>query len=127
LQGRFAEVVLDLDRIRDRLEGERGRLQAAMNGVNHHGSLEEETGDLSIGTDDHIADSATDTFMRELDDGLEENAEHLLSEVDAALVRLDEGTYGTCTACGGRIPDERLEAVPWASLCLEDKRKQEGG
>jgi RNA polymerase-binding transcription factor DksA len=109
------------------LESERARLQGAIDGVNHKGSLEEETGDLSIGTDDHIADSATDTFMRELDGGLEENAEHLLDEVDAALARLDDGTYGTCAACGQRIPDERLEAVPWASLCLDDKRKQEGG
>ena len=120
-------MALDLDRIRARLESERARLQAAINGVNHQGSLEEETGDLSIGTDDHIADSATDTFMRELDDGLEENAEHLLADVNAALARLDDGTYGTCTACGRRIPDERLEAIPWASLCLDDKRKQEGG
>jgi len=120
-------MALDLDRIRSRLESESARLQAAIEGVNHKGSLEEETGDLSIGTDDHIADSATDTFMRELDDGLEENAEHLLAEVNAALARIDDGTYGKCTACGRTIPDERLEAVPWASLCLDDKRKQEGG
>jgi RNA polymerase-binding transcription factor DksA len=120
-------VAIDLDQIRARLESEGTRLGAAIEGVNHKGSLEEETGDLSIGTDDHIADSATDTFMRELDDGLEENAGHLLAEVNAALARLDDGTYGICTACGRKIPDERLEAVPWASLCLDDKRKQEGG
>lgn len=120
-------MALDLHRVRAQLESERTHLQAAITGVNHQGSLEEETGDLSIGTDDHIADSATDTFMRELDDGLEENAEHLLAEVNAALGRLDDGTYGTCTACGRKIPDERLEAIPWASLCLDDKRKQEGG
>ena len=87
----------------------------------------EETGDLSIGTDDHIADTATETFMRELDDGLEENAEHLLADVNAARARLEDGTYGTCEACGRRIPEERLEAVPWATLCLDDKRAQEGG
>jgi DnaK suppressor protein len=120
-------VALDLDHIRDRLEAEKGRLLDAVGGVNHRRSLEEETGDLSIGTDDHIADSATDTMMRELDGGLEENAEHLLAEVNGALARLDDGTYGTCTACGAQIPDERLEAVPWASLCLDDKRRQEGG
>ena len=120
-------MALDLDSIRVRLESERSRLQAAIEGVNHHGSLEEETGDLSIGTDDHIADSATDTYMRELDGGLEENAEHLLDEVNGALARLDDGTYGSCTTCGGQIPDERLEAIPWASLCLDDKRRQEGG
>lgn len=117
---------LDHGEVRTALESERVRLHAAMKSVNHEGSLLEETGDLSIGTDDHIADTATETFMRELDDGLEENAEHLLGEIDAALGRLEAGTYGTCTACGKQIPDERLQAVPWASLCLDDKRAQEG-
>lgn len=120
-------MALDLDAIRAALESEHVRLQAAQKSVNHEGSLEEETGDLSIGSDDHIADSATETFMRELDDGLEENAEHLLGEIEAALGRVAAGTYGTCTACGKQIPEDRLMAVPWASLCLEDKRAQERG
>ena len=119
-------MALDLADIRGTLESERARLQAALKSVNHEGSLIEEAGDLSSGTDDHIADTATETYMRELDDGLEENAEHLLGEIAAALGRLDAGTYGTCTACGRQIPEERLEAVPWAALCLDDKRKQEG-
>ncbi len=119
-------MALDLDEIRKALEAERLRLASALKSVNHEGSLEEETGDLSIGSDDHIADTATETYMRELDDGLGENAEHLLAEIDAAFGRLDAGSYGTCTACGKRIPDERLQAVPWASLCLDDKRAQEG-
>ncbi len=97
-----------------------------MESVNHNLSLEEETGDLSIGTDDHIADSATETFMRELDGGLEENAEHLLAEIDDALDRIAAGTYGTCAACGRPIGEERLHAVPWARLCIDDKRVQEG-
>ncbi len=120
-------MALDLDGVRDTLESERVRLQAAIGGVNHEGSLEEETGDLSIGSDDHIADSATDTYMRELDDGLEENAEHLLDEVNAALARLDAGTYGKCSKCGREIPEARLQAIPWASLCLDDKRALERG
>jgi RNA polymerase-binding transcription factor DksA len=119
-------MTLDLDQVRGTLETERARLEAALKSVNHEGSLLEETGDLSIGTDDHLADSATETYMRELDDGLEENAERLLDEIQAALGRLDDGTYGTCTACGRSIPSERLQAVPWAALCLDDKRAQEG-
>lgn len=119
-------MALDLAEIRGALESERVRLEAALKSVNHEGSLIEEAGDLSSGTDDHIADTATETYMRELDDGLEENAEHLLGEIDAALGRLDAGTYGTCTACGRQIPAERLQAVPWAALCLDDKRAQEG-
>ncbi|MBA2643174.1 MAG: TraR/DksA C4-type zinc finger protein [Actinobacteria bacterium] len=119
-------MTLDLGTMRGALEHERDRLRAAIESVNHTGSLEEETGDLAIGSDDHIADSATETFMRELDEGLEENAEHLLDEVEAALRRIDEDTYGTCEVCGRPISEARLEAVPWARLCIDDKRAQEG-
>jgi DnaK suppressor protein len=117
-------VALDLGEIRSELESERDRLRAAIEAVNHQGSLTDETGDLSIGKDDHIADSASETFMRELDGGLEENAEHLLEKVESALQRIEEGTYGTCVICGRKIDDERLRAVPYATLCLDDARAQ---
>ena len=116
---------VDLDRFRRTLELEQARLQHALAAVNHEGSLIEETGDLAIGPGDHIADSATDTFMRELDESLEENAEHILEEIEGALRRIDDGTYGTCVACGRSIGEERLEAVPYATLCIDDKRAQE--
>jgi RNA polymerase-binding transcription factor len=115
----------DLDRFRRVLEGERDRLQHAAQAVHHDGSLLEETGDLAIGSGDHIADSASETYMRELDEGLEENAEHILGEIEAALGRIDEGTYGLCANCGRPIDEERLEAVPYARLCIDDKRALE--
>ena len=117
-------MTLDLTEIRAELESERNRLRAAIDTVNHRDSLTEETGDLSIGQDDHIADSASETFMRELDGGLEENAEHLLAKVEGALQRLDEGTYGRCAICGRPIEEDRLRAVPYAKLCIDDKRAQ---
>jgi DnaK suppressor protein len=118
-------VGLDLDRFRQALESERERLEHAVQAVHHDGSLLDETGDLAIGSGDHIADSATETYMRELDDGLEENAEHLLAEIEAALGRIEDGTYGLCVNCGKPIGEERLEAVPYATLCIDDKRAQE--
>jgi DnaK suppressor protein len=118
---------VDLDRFRRVLESEQARLRHALTAVNHEGSLIEETGDLAIGSGDHIADSATDTFMRELDGGLEENAEHLLEEIEGALRRIDDGSYGMCALCGRPIDEERLEAVPYATLCLDDKRARERG
>ena len=118
-------MTIDVDVYRRRLEDERDRLEHALATVNHRGSLMEETGDLAIGAGDHLADSATETFMRELDGGLEENAGHLLDEIDAALRRIDEGTFGTCAACGRPIGEERLDAVPYATLCIDDKRALE--
>ena len=117
-------MTLDLARVRSELESERDRLRAAIEAVNHAGSLSDETGDLSIGRDDHIADTASDTLMRELDEGLEENAEHLLVKIEGALKRIEDGTYGTCVICGRPIDEERLQAVPYAKLCIADKRAQ---
>jgi DnaK suppressor protein len=118
---------IDVTRFRQDLELERARLVGAKAAMNHEGSLAYESGDLSSGPGDHLADTATETFMRELDEGLEENATHLLHEIDAALQRIENGTYGTCVVCGKPIGEERLEAVPWATLCIDDKRKQERG
>jgi RNA polymerase-binding protein DksA len=115
----------DLERFRTMLEAERDRLLHARQAVHHEGSLLEETGDLAIGSGDHLADSATETYLRELDEGLEENADHLLDEIAAALVRIEEGSFGLCSVCGRPISEERLEAVPYATLCIDDKRALE--
>src|SRR5512139_2209145 len=94
---------LDLERFRRVLEAERDKLRHAAQAVHHDGSLLEETGDLAFGSGDHLADSASETYMRELDEGLEENAGHVLVEIEAALARIENGTYGLCSACGGPI------------------------
>jgi RNA polymerase-binding transcription factor DksA len=47
--------------------------------------------------------------------------------VEKALERIGSGEYGRCEVCGKEIPEERLEAVPWATLCIECKRKEERG
>jgi len=120
-------VGVDLGVYRQRLEEERARLEDARASLEHTDSLGEETGDLAIGAGDHLADSASETYMRELDDGLGENAEHVLSEIDAALRRIDDGTFGTCEVCGRPIDEERLEALPYATLCIDDKRARERG
>lgn len=87
-------------------------------------SLLEETGELlSSSADNHLADTASATFDRELDEGLEEDAERQLHEVETALGRMEDGSYGTCEVCGREIPRERLEAIPWTSLCVDDARK----
>lgn len=45
-----------------------------------------------------------------------------LHDVDRALAKMDAGTYGTCERCGGPIAEERLEAIPWALLCIDCKK-----
>jgi RNA polymerase-binding protein DksA len=118
---------LDTDRFRTMLEDERGRVVAAIDNLHneHPGSISDETGEDAV-YDNHLADTATETYDRELDYSLEENSEHVLAEIDAALKRIDDGTYGQCTNCGTQIPEERLEARPYATLCIECQRHREG-
>jgi DnaK suppressor protein len=74
---------------------------------------------------DHMADQGTATFARELDATLEERARENLAQVERALARMGEGTYGICLRCGDPIAEERLEAVPAAELCIGCKEREE--
>ena len=91
-------------------------------------SDDDDDGELSSAAgDQHLADHASDMLDREVDDSLEENAEQIVHEIDIALARIEDGTYGTCARCGKEIPDERLDAVPYATLCVDCKRLEERG
>ena len=116
---------IDIAHFQEELELARDRLNRT---IEHHdigtASLEEETGELLSAADNHLADAATETYERELDEGLEEDAREQLHQVEKALTRIESGEYGRCEICGKEIPVERLEAVPWTTLCIDDARKQ---
>lgn len=84
-------------------------------------SLQEYFGELSV-YDNHPADIATETFEMEMNFNLKNNEECRLEEVDEALERIKEGSYGTCNTCGKDIAMERLEILPTASQCIECER-----
>ncbi len=65
------------------------------------------------------AAAASQVFDQQRDLALRERANQHLAQVDAALARLDEGTFGRCTRCGRPIAPARLEALPWAAHCIE--------
>ena len=119
-------IAIDTDRFRDALLEERRRVQAALDNLHEEnpGSISDETGEDNV-YDNHLADTATVTYDRELDYTLEENSEHVLADIDAALKRIEDGTYGICTNCGRQIAPERLEARPWATLCIDCQRRRE--
>jgi DnaK suppressor protein len=68
------------------------------------------------------AAAATQVFEQQRDLALRERNEQHLAQVDAAIARLDAGTYGICASCGRQIAPERLEAIPWAALCIDCQR-----
>jgi RNA polymerase-binding protein DksA len=120
--------VVDTERFRTLLLEERQRVVDAIDNIHteNPGSLGDETDEPTY-QDNHLGDIATATFDREMASTLEDNSTHVLNEIDAALARVEEGTFGMCKACGNPIDPERLEALPWATLCIADKRKQERG
>jgi len=120
---------IDMERFRTELLEERERVQAAIANLreSHPGSLDDEVEEISAGSDNHVGENATATLGREIDYTLGENSEQVLSEINNALKRIDEGNYGTCTVCGKDIAPERLDVYPWASLCIDDARKAERG
>ena len=77
------------------------------------------------GYGDHQADDATELFEREKEIGLEQSLEAHLAQVTHALHRIEEGSYGQCERCGKPIGQERLQAMPEATLCIEDKAREE--
>ena len=113
---------MNTDRYRDLLLDERERVSSSIQHLHEEGSLEEETEEETY--DNHLADSATATLNREIDYTLEENSEELLAEVDAALKRIEDGTYGICEGCGKPVDEDRLEAIPWTRFCIDDARKR---
>jgi RNA polymerase-binding protein DksA len=69
------------------------------------------------------AAAASQVFEQQRDLALRDRNQQHLAEVEAALQRLDDGTYGTCVECGQPVASERLEALPWASHCIGCQRK----
>jgi DnaK suppressor protein len=121
---------IDVAEFRTLLEAERERIAAAIAYLHedHPRNMDDELGEVAgRGTDNHPADMATITFDRELDEGLEEGAQQTLEQINRALGKLHDGTYGTCERCGKPIGEERLRARPWATLCIDDQRLADRG
>ncbi len=82
-------------------------------------SLNDSTGELSS-VDNHPADQGTEVFERERDLAINDTLNDELDQINAALERMDQGTYGVCEVCGKDIPFERLEAIPYTAFCVND-------
>jgi RNA polymerase-binding protein DksA len=116
---------VDTERFRKILVDERERVSATLAHLHESNSrsFEEETEEETY--DNHLADSATATLNREIDSTLEENSEHVLTGINEALDRIDNGTFGMCEHCGAQIAVERLEAIPYATRCIDCQRLAE--
>lgn len=74
-----------------------------------------------------IADKATSSYTKEFLFSLSDTERTLVQQIEQALARIDEGTYGTCTHCANPLIEKRLEAVPWTPYCLDCMELSEKG
>jgi RNA polymerase-binding protein DksA len=119
---------INTEKFKKRLLAERERIEVQMRrveGPDEADSQDDASGELSH-YDDHLADAATETFEREKDLAIEGSLKLLLEQVNAALEKIDNGTYGQCDRCHKPIATGRLEALPYATLCIECAERLEG-
>lgn len=121
-----------LDTFRHRLVAERQRLlsEVAEDTSNDAATPGEATSDHAQwehngGVGNHMADDATELFLQEEELAIDNSLRSMIAEIDHALARIADGTYGKCERCGKEIPLRRLEARPSSTLCVEDKAKEE--
>jgi DnaK suppressor protein len=116
---------MDQTMARERLQKEKDRLAALIGNMAEDSDGNGAQGDELAHVDQHPADAGSETFEREKDMAILSNLEEQISEVDEALKRVEDGSYGTCEACGKPIGDERLDVVPTARYCVEDQGARE--
>jgi YteA family regulatory protein len=112
---------------KNRLLEEKNRLESVMansNSFNLQESLSESTQELAV-YDNHPADLGNETFEREKDLALKNNFDEIQQRVNEALERFDAGKYGICEDCGREIDRERLEALPYTTLCIDCQQEEE--
>jgi YteA family regulatory protein len=121
---------MDADRLeyfRKRLLEEQRRLEEELtesSRFNLKESLKDSVKELSA-YDNHPADLGSETFEREKDLSLKLNLDEIHQRIGEALGRMDTGQYGNCEDCGREIPLERLEALPYTTLCIECQQEEE--
>jgi len=118
---------MDKRTARKRLESERERLQSLVSALYAEPASDAEEGEpfTDGAAEQHPADMGTETFELEKDMSIRNNVEAELADVERAMRRVDEGTYGVCESCGRKIPAQRLEAIPATRFCIKDQARAE--
>ena len=117
----------ELKAYKERLLGLRARLRGdviQMADATLKKSRMEGNGDLSS-MPIHMADLGSDNFEQEFTLSLMESEEGTLEQIESALERIEEGVYGVCEECGAKIPKKRLDAIPYAVMCVRCASQKE--
>jgi RNA polymerase-binding transcription factor DksA len=117
---------MNSDEARSRLLTERVRIEELRGAANRLTADAQEATERELSSaEQHPAELASETIGLEIDHSVLQHAELELEELEAAVKRVDSGSYGNCEACGKPISEARLEAIPTARFCIEDQAKQD--
>src|ERR1700726_1779586 len=109
---------IDIKTMKKRLEDKRDELQGDISGLTEAQPQPVDPVEASQGPND-FEDMAVDFQEMQQEQSIRVNEQALLTEVQQALERIKQGTYGKCVDCGRPIPEERLEAIPWAARDIQ--------
>ena len=109
---------VNLQKMRERLQQERVRLAHERDQLRGTDGVSGEAGDATDLDFNHPGDAGTETFQRTKDLALRATIGGMLAQVDTALAKIDAGTYGKCDQCSQPIAAGRLDAIPYATLCV---------
>ena len=126
MPGAAALSTKTLDRLRQKLLEEKDRLSLQADELSAEADTlarEREAGDTQF--DEESGEGDTVNVERERDLLLSASARQVVDEIDEALTRIKKGSYGVCKYAGRKIPLERLEAIPWANVCVDCKARAE--
>lgn len=115
-------MAIDLAVMRKRLEEEQAEIQQHIATLTGSPAQPEDAIQASDGVEES-EEEAVDLEESDVEQAILNNEQALLVEVQQALARIDNGTYGTCSNCGQPITEKRLEALPWATLCVTCESK----
>src|SRR3954452_18954643 len=108
--------------LRDQLQEERDRVREQLARLGHGDPADAER--IGLDFDENFADSGQVTAERGEVEALSGQLSETLQDIEDALARFDDGTYGECESCHRRIPEARLEAMPAARFCIECASKR---
>lgn len=117
-------MTVDIQEMKKRLEAKRAEIQQNIAALTQAHPTPDDNGVVSQDAQD-FEDTAVDFLEMQQEQSIMTNEQALLTEVEDALKRIEAGTYGICTIGGERIPDKRLEAMPWVALCIKDEEQLE--
>ena len=112
---------MELERAKELLDNERERIEGELAALRTRGGSDGELSNL----DQHTADVGTELFEEERDQSMIDRLKRELAAIARAEERIEKGTYGLSVESGERIPDERLEAVPYAERTVDEQRRLE--